>query len=78
MLHKSNVMHPTSKSPLPLEALIFSFHMHHSHLKIEGAMWEHASVECGGGEVEKKMRHRCSGLTHNSELGFESLLLFIV
>ena len=46
--------------------------------KIEGAPWKRASVRCGGGEVEKKRRHRYGGLTHNSELGFESLLFCIV
>ena len=48
------------------------------NLLIEGASWKRASVRCGGGEVEKKMRHRCGGLSHNSELGFESLLFCIV
>ena len=43
-------------------------------IPVEGAPWKRASVRCGGGEVEKKMRHRCGRLTHNSELGFESLL----
>ena len=44
----------------------------------EGALWKRASVRCDGGEVEKKRRHRYGGLTHNSELGFESLLFCIV
>ena len=47
-------------------------------IPVEGAPWKRASVRCGGGEVEKKRRHKYGGLTHNSELGFESLLFCIV
>ena len=63
-------MHPATLKKLPMESYVAMSSFPPTLIPVEGVMHERASVRCGGGEVEKKMRHKCSGLTHNSELGF--------
>ena len=46
-------------------------------IPIEDAVRARACVLCGDGGETKEMTHRCGGLTHNSKLGFESLLGFV-